>query len=292
MMYPMTEQIMERLLLVVVVLVGAIVLRLFLAFLIRRVRRSMMAKPVAQESEALGDKARYLLAKASGLADERRRQRIETTASLLRNVVDVVIVSVTLLTVLAIVGVPMTPLLASAGVGGLAVGFGAQSLVKDYISGILMILEDQFGVGDLIDTGEVVGTVEEVGLRVTKLRDSGGQAWYVRNGEIQRVGNQSQGWSTAIVDVPIAAGEDPAEAIDVLQGVVTEVCAGNQYANVLLDDPTVAGVNEVRPGAIVLRITAKTAPNQQWALQRDLLARSVDALHAAGIQDPLPPPVA
>lgn len=230
-----------------------------------------------------------VLTKITGAADDRHQARVRTVGSVLRNAVDVVLVVLVTLTILMILGIPLEPVLAASGIGGIALAFGAQSLVKDYISGILMILEDQFGVGDLIDTGEVVGTVEEVGLRVTKLRDASGQAWYVRNGEIQRVGNQSQGWSTAVVDVPIAAGEDPAQAIDVLKGVVTEVCAAAQYTDVLLDEPSVAGVNEVRPGAIVLRITAKTAPNQQWALQRDLLARSVDALHAAGIQDPLPP---
>lgn len=230
-----------------------------------------------------------VLTKITGAADDRHQARVRTVGSVLRNAVDVVLVVLVTLTILMILGIPLEPVLAASGIGGIALAFGAQSLVKDYISGILMILEDQFGVGDLIDTGEVVGTVEEVGLRVTKLRDASGQAWYVRNGEIQRVGNQSQGWSTAVVDVPIAAGEDPAQAIEVLKGVVTEVCTGDQYADVLLDEPDVAGVNEVRPGAIVLRITAKTAPNRQWALQRDLLARSVDALHAAGIEDPLPP---
>lgn len=230
-----------------------------------------------------------VLTKITGAADDRHQARVRTVGSVLRNAVDVVLVVLVTLTILMILGIPLEPVLAASGIGGIALAFGAQSLVKDYISGILMILEDQFGVGDLIDTGEVVGTVEEVGLRVTKLRDAGGQAWYVRNGEIQRVGNQSQGWSTAVVDVPIAAGEDPAHAIAVLKDVVAEVCTGERYADVLLDDPAVAGVNEVRPGAIVLRITAKTAPNQQWALQRDLLAKSVDALHAAGIQDPLPP---
>lgn len=118
---------------------------------------------------------------------------MRTVGSVLLNAIDVILVVLMTLTVLMVLGIPLEPVLAASGIGGIALAFGAQSLVKDYISGILMILEDQFGVGDLIDTGEVVGTVEEVGLRVTKLRDAGGQAWYVRNGEIQRVGNQSQG---------------------------------------------------------------------------------------------------
>lgn len=268
------------------VLLVAVVLRLVVRRAIRiGVGASLSLADRHRDAKGAADR---VLTKLTGAADDRHQARVRTVGSVLRNAVDVVLVVLMTLTILMILGIPLEPVLAASGIGGVALAFGAQSLVKDYISGILMILEDQFGVGDLIDTGEVVGTVEEVGLRVTKLRDSGGQAWYVRNGEMQRVGNQSQGWSTALIDVPIAASEDPAVAIAVLDGVVTEVCDGGQYADVLLDTPTVVGVNEVKLGSIVLRITAKTAPNQQWALQRDLLARSVDALHAAGIEDPPP----
>ena len=150
-----------------------------------------------------------MLAQATGLAHERHRQRTLTMGSLLRSIVTFVVVTlITVLTVMAIVGIPLGPLLASAGVGGVALGFGAQSLVKDFLSGIFMILEDQYGVGDVIDTGEAIGTVEEVTLRVTRLRDASGVIWYVRNGEIIRVGNKSQGWSTAIVDMPVSYAEN------------------------------------------------------------------------------------
>lgn len=237
---------------------------------------------LAQRNEAV-------LGKITGAVDARHQARVRTMGSVLTNAADVVLVVLVTLTTLRIIGVPLEPVLAASGIGGVAFAFGAQSLVKDYISGILMIFEDQFGVGDLIDTGEVVGTVEEVGLRVTRLRDAGGQVWYVRNGEILRVGNQSQGWSTGIVDVPIAASEDPARTIEILRTVTAEVFADEQYAGILLEEPSVAGVNEVTVGAIVLRILAKTAPNQQWGVQRDLLARSLEALHAAGVRDPLPP---
>ena len=122
--------------------------------------------------------------------------------SLLRSIVTFVVVTLAVLTVMALLGIPLGPLLASAGVAGVALGFGAQSLVKDFLSGIFMIIEDQYGVGDVIDTGEAIGTVEEVSLRITRLRDANGITWYVRNGEIIRIGNRSQGCSTAIVDMP------------------------------------------------------------------------------------------
>src|SRR5699024_8087447 len=150
-----------------------------LKLLIRRVTRSLADRAPEKAADDLGTKAQRLLARASGLASERHKQRVSTLGSLLNNVVDVVIGIVTVLTVLAIVGVPMTPLLASAGVGGLAIGFGAQSLVKDYLSGIFMLAEDQFGIGDLIEVGSVTGTVLEVSLRVTKVRTATGTVWYL-----------------------------------------------------------------------------------------------------------------
>ncbi|MFT3876350.1 MAG: mechanosensitive ion channel family protein [Propioniciclava sp.] len=279
------------------VLAVTLVLRFVLRRAIRTGVRTSLAvadRHRASMSDAEGTTSRNerVLGKLTGAVDARHQARVRTTGSVLTNAVDVVLVVLMTLTILRVLGVPLEPVLAASGIGGVALAFGAQSLVKDYISGILMIFEDQFGVGDLIDTGEVIGTVEAVGLRVTRLRDGGGQVWYVRNGEIQRVGNQSQGWSTAIVDVPIAASEDPARALDILREVTAEVFADEQYADVLLEEPAVAGVNEISVGSIILRILAKTAPNQQWGVQRDLLARSLEALHAAGVKDPLPPAAA
>lgn len=232
-----------------------------------------------------------IIGRLAGAADTRHQARVRTMGSVMSNAVDVVVVLVTVLTILRVLGIPLEPLLAASGIGGVALAFGAQSLVKDYISGVLMIFEDQFGVGDLIDTGEVVGTVEEVGLRVTRLRDASGQVWYVRNGEILRIGNQSQGWSLGTIDVPIASTENPAEAIAVLEQVVAEVAADARYADVLLEKPTVAGVHAVQAGVTTLRIFAKTAPNQHWALQRDVLQRAMAALQGAGIKGPAPAPM-
>lgn len=268
-----------------VVLLVALVLRIVLR---RAIRLSVSA------SIAAGDRHRsstshadQLIGRITGSADERHQARVRTLGSVLTNAVDVILVVVVLLTIMRVLEIPLEPVLAASGIGGVALAFGAQSLVKDYISGILMIFEDQFGVGDLIDTGEVVGTVEEVGLRVTRLRDAGGQIWYVRNGEILRIGNQSQGWSTGLADVPIASTEDPARAIEVLRAMVKDMYADERFAGVLLEEPNVAGVNEVRAGATTIRIFAKTAPNQHWGVQRELLERGVQALHAAGIRGPV-----
>lgn len=233
-------------------------------------------------------RAARILAVATGATQERYEQRTATVGSLLRNLTSIVVWIIAALLMLAVLGIPLAPLLASAGVGGIALAFGAQSLVKDFLSGIFMIMEDQYGVGDLVDTGEVTGTVEEVGLRVTRLRDGTGTVWYVRNGEILRIGNQSQGWSTAIVDVPVAYDEDAGKVIGILEQVAADMEADDAYADVLLEKPTVAGVNAVTATAMTIRMTAKTAPNQHWGIQRTLLERSLYALGKAGVRSPAP----
>ena len=267
--------------LLLVTLVARVILR-------RAIRAGVAASiSVGDRHRAADSRTEQLIGRLTGTADARHQARVRTLGSVMTNAVDIILVLLVVLTILRILGIPLEPLLAASGIGGVALAFGAQSLVKDYISGMLMIFEDQFGVGDLIDTGEVVGTVEEVGLRVTRLRDAGGQIWYVRNGEILRIGNQSQGWSTGTVDVPIASTEDPARAIQVLRAMVKDMYADERFAGVLLEEPDVAGVNEVRAGATTIRIFAKTAPNQHWGVQRELLERGVQALHAAGIRGPV-----
>lgn len=234
----------------------------------------------------LPDRADRLLREIGGVNDSRHAARVRTMGSVLRSALDVVVFVVTVLTVMSILGIPLEPLLASAGIGGIAIAFGAQSLVKDYLSGILMIFEDQFGVGDLIDTGDVTGTVEEVGLRVTRLRDAGGQVWYVRNGEILRIGNQSQGWSTGSVAIPIAYDADAAAAIAVLEKVAEEFDADPQWDGVLLEKPSVAGVDSVTATAATIKVFLKCAPNQQWGAQREFLEQATAALRDAGVKGP------
>lgn len=222
----------------------------------------------------------------------RHAARAATMGSLLRSVTNVTIAVLTVLTVMAILNIPLTPILASAGVGGVALGFGAQSLVKDYLSGIFMIVEDQYGVGDLVDLGEASGTIEDVGLRVTRLRDSSGQVWYIRNGEIARVGNQTQGWSTATVDVPVDPAEDPATVIDLLKGVAQMVHDEPRWSKVLLEVPRVVGVQSVEAGRMTIRIVAKTQTDTQSGVQRALLDAALQAFKRSGVRGPkvLPAP--
>src|SRR5690606_8079958 len=160
---------------------------------------------------------------SADLLSERRLQRTRTIGSILKSLSSFLIYGLALVYVLQVLGVEVGPVLASAGVVGVAVAFGAQNLVRDFLSGMFMLVEDQYGVGDVVDLGEATGTVESVGLRVTTIRDLNGTVWYVRNGEILRVGNFSQGYAVAVVDLPIAHTSDVRQAIDVATRVASEV---------------------------------------------------------------------
>lgn len=284
------EDLWEKLVMAGIVVLVALVLRLVLVLVIKRSVRVFTAKQNTREPDAeLGSRARQILTRAGGLASQRQKQRIATLGSLLRNVVDVVLVAITLLTVLAIFGVPMGPLIASAGVGGVALGFGAQSLVKDYLSGIFMLTEDQFGVGDLIKVGDLTGTVQEVTLRVTKLRDPTGTVWYVRNGEVLTLGNVSQGFSTATIDIPVAIDEDPEKVQAVLRKAVGSMAEEPEWSTKLLENPNVLGVGSMSGGTMTMQISLKTGPDQQWGPTRAVRERAQRALAEAGIRGPILP---
>ncbi len=182
--------------------------------------------------------------------------------------------------VLSRFGVNLAPVLASAGVLGLAVGFGAQNLVKDFLSGIFMLLEDQYGVGDHVDLGDAVGTIERVGLRTTSVRDVSGVVWYVRNGTIERVGNASQDHAVAVVDVPIELDADVDEVGRVAERAAREA-VDEDHAHDVLDPPRVLGVQTVTESGMTLRVTTKTRPNRQWAVRRAITERVIADLHTS-----------
>lgn len=268
---------------IVVVLLVCFVARFLLLRVISRV-----ATGIATGAGKLGGRPgrRNPLMDSSPLLSERRQQRAETLASVLKSAVTLVLGILAVLVVLDTVGIAITPFLASAGIAGVALGFGAQALVKDFLSGIFMLAEDQYGVGDSVDLGDASGTVEAVGLRVTRLRDVKGTVWYVRNGEIVRVGNQSQGWARAVLDVSVAYGEDLARVQQVLQRVADDLVDEEDWMPLVLDRPEVWGVEQVTVDAVVLRLVVKTAPLQQWAVQRELLRRITSVFDAEGIEMP------
>lgn len=217
---------------------------------------------------------------------KRRLQRARTIGSLLRSVSTFAIYGVALIMVLAQLGIDVAPILASAGVLGLAIGFGAQNLVRDFLSGIFMMLEDQYGVGDVVDLGEAVGDVEAVGLRITTIRDINGTVWYVRNGEIFRVGNFSKNFAVAVVDVPLAHHANTEQASELALQAAREVAEG-EHAQDVVEPPQLLGVQSVTPYALTLRLTTKTRAGRQWAVQRTLNERVQSALTAAEIPAPV-----
>lgn len=218
----------------------------------------------------------------------RREQRAKAMASLLKSVVTGVVFAIAVMMALSEVGLEVAPLIASAGIVGVALGFGAQSLVKDFLSGIFMIFEDQYGVGDVIDAGEAVGTVEAVGLRVTRLRDLNGTVWYVRNGEILRIGNMSQNWAQTVLDIPVAYDEDLHRVRQVLEDVAHDLWDDDDFKGKILEAPSVWGVQELGPDAILVRVVLKTAPLQQWEVARTMRERVKARFDHEGIEIPLP----
>jgi small conductance mechanosensitive channel len=215
---------------------------------------------------------------------ERRRQRAEAIGSVLRSFVTAVVFTMAVLLVLGELGFNLGPLLASASIVGVALGFGAQSLVKDLIAGLFMLLEDQYGVGDSVDLGDAAGVVETVGLRVTTVRDMRGVLWYIRNGEIIRVGNKSQGWAMVVIDIPIGFVNSE-QAITVLREAAMTLADEPEHSTEFLEPPDVIGVEQMTVDGAVIRTIAKTTAEGQPIVQRELRRRLTEALETSGISE-------
>jgi small conductance mechanosensitive channel len=223
------------------------------------------------------------------LIDERRKQRVRALGSVLRSAASVTIFSIAGVTILGDLGINLAPLLASAGVVGIAVGFGAQNLVRDYLSGVFMLVEDQYGVGDVITVGDATGTVETVTLRITRLRSVNGIVWHVRNGAIETVGNESQGWARAVLDFPVPYTADLATIRALLADAAESMWNEPVWRTVMIEKPEVWGAQQVDmtpPPTVTMRVVVKTAPLRQWEVEREMRARVKAALDAAGIRPP------
>ncbi|HET6626740.1 MAG TPA: mechanosensitive ion channel family protein [Nocardioidaceae bacterium] len=236
----------------------------------------------------LGRKGEQVLTTTASVAATRRVQRAKTMASLLKSIVTVVILALITMMAISELGYDVAPLIASAGILGLALGFGAQSLVKDYLAGIFMIFEDQYGVGDVVDLGEATGTIEAVSLRVTRLRDVDGTVWYVRNGEILRVGNMSQNWARTVLDIPVAYSEDLHRVQAVLREVAHSLWDDEDYSHRIIEEPEVWGVQSLTPDGVIVRVTLKTAPMEQWEVAREMRERVKARFDFEKIEIPLP----
>ncbi len=241
----------------------------------KRRRKNMLMSP-----QALAD----ALGAANPRMAERRAQRARTVGSVLNSSVNIVIGTIMVISIMQTLGWPVAPVLASAGVVGVALGFGAQSLVKDFLSGILLLIEDQFGVGDNVDLGGgVIGTVEAMGLRLTQVRAFDGTLWYVRNGEILRAGNRTQEWSRAVASVQVPLGTDIDAVRAALGRAVDRVKNDPELADSLLETPSVRGVDAVDSTGLTFTLHAQVRPAQQWPVARALRVAAHSALLNEGI---------
>jgi moderate conductance mechanosensitive channel len=276
-----------------------ILMILVIAFLVRFLARRLIDRLTRDSDGKTPTLLRPLKERAPQalgvLVSERRNQRARTIGSVLKSIISFVVFGLAFILVLGELGLDLAPIVASAGIVGVAIGFGAQNLVKDFLSGIFMVLEDQYGVGDVVDVGAASGTIEAVGLRVTTLRDVNGTVWYVRNGEILRVGNSSQGFAVAVLDLPVAHGTDVDKANEILGRVVDDATSVEPLSDDVLEPPEVLGVEKITAEGIMLRLTVKVRPGRQWAVQRALRAKIMNAFEEADIDPPiarlLPPPV-
>ncbi|KKD06608.1 mechanosensitive ion channel family protein [Streptomyces sp. WM6386] len=264
----------------------AIGLRVLLILVIAAVLRVVVRRAITKLIDRMNRTVQAVDGTALGgllVNVERRRQRSQAIGSVLRSVASFIIMGTAALMILGTFEINLAPLLASAGVAGVAIGFGARNLVTDFLSGVFMILEDQYGVGDTVDAGVASGEVIEVGLRVTKLRGDNGEIWYVRNGEVKRIGNLSQGWATAGVDVTVRADED----LDKVKGTIDDVAermSKDEPWNELLWGPIeVLGLDNVLLDSMVVRVSAKTMPGKALTVERELRWRIKRAFDAAQI---------
>ena len=243
-------------------------------------RHRAPAPPVPSAAE---DTAALSAAAVAAAGTERHEQRARALGSILRSGVSIVVFGIAALTILGDLGFNLTPLLLSTTVLGVALGFGAQNLIRDYLAGILMLVEDHYGVGDTIHVSGASGTVEAMTLLTTRLRDVNGVVWHVRNGTIDSVGNESQGWSRAVIDYPVPYEEDLTRIRALMDQAASSMFRERGWRKLMLEKPEVWGAQELSSKEVTMRIVAKTAPMRQWEVARELRARVKAALDAAGV---------
>ncbi|HEU0053326.1 MAG TPA: mechanosensitive ion channel domain-containing protein, partial [Longimicrobium sp.] len=215
-----------------------------------------------------------------------QEQRARTLIGLLRSVGRVIITVLLIFMVLGALGVNLGPLLAGAGVIGLAISFGAQSLVKDVISGLFILIENQFGVGDVIRIEGVSGAVERMTLRVVVLRDTQGVVHIIPNGEIKKVSNLTRTWARVVLDVPVAYREDPDRVMRVMREVGAELWNSPDWRPLMVEEVEVPGIESVASGVVTIRMLAKTLPLKQWEVARELRRRLKLRFDQEGIEIP------
>jgi small conductance mechanosensitive channel len=264
---------------IVLIILGLLLLRYVLLVLVKRIVTSVTSG-VKKREGAADTKA----LDASPLARARIVQRARTIGLVLSNLITAGLTISALIIVLSELGIAIGALAAGAGILGAALGFGAQTLVRDFLAGLFIVVEDQFGVGDTVDLGSASGVVESIRLRVTQVRDSEGTVWYVRNGEILRVGNQSQGWSRIILDLPLAYNSDLEKTKKVLEQAAAKLAETPGLKTGLIGKAEVWGIQALGSEGIVFRMVQQVRPSKKDSLTRALRQEVKTALDKAGIK--------
>jgi moderate conductance mechanosensitive channel len=268
-----------------------LIVGLVLLWLARRGIRRAVARVKEDPAAPRGGRLRRrvgLASEAPAVTSLRRVQRADALGALATSIVSLVVWSIVVITILGVFGINVGPLIAGAGIIGIAIGFGAQDLVKDFLSGVFMLLEDQYGVGDIVDAGDAAGVVEGVTLRSTRIRDVTGTLWHIPNGEIRRIGNMSQEWARALLDIGVAYGTDVDVASQLILQVATEMAHEDDYEDVFLDEPEIWGVENLGTDSVDIRLVIKTQPGQQYAIARELRRRIKRAFDTAEVEIPFP----
>jgi small conductance mechanosensitive channel len=280
-----TDFLIGRPLSILVIILMAVTVNRLARRAVKRVLRGLQAGAVQERLGAVRRVTPETLLE-TGETSLRAEQRIEALTSVLRSLISFTVLVVAAVMVLGELGVELGPLIAGAGILGVALGFGSQSLVRDFLSGIFILVEDQFGIGDIVNLdGTTSGVVEAVSLRTTRLRAVDGTVWHVPNGEIRRVGNMSQHWSRALLDVEVAYATDLARAQEVIREVAVALWREDEH---VLEEPEVWGVEDLGPHGVVIRLVVKTTPSEQWRVSRRLRERLKAAFDAEGIEIPFP----
>jgi len=248
-------------------------------------------------SRVLGRLAKRAVEAMAGITPVRRvsargDQRARTLAAVTGSVVRIVVWTTAGLTILGILGINLGPLIAGASIVGVALGFGAQALVRDFLSGFFILVEDQYGVGDRVNVGGAKGTIEEVTLRVTRMRSDDGSVWFVPNGEIRKVANATMGWQRAMVDILLPLGVDVDRALAVMAEETDALAHDSDWEHDIIEPPQVLGVEAMSADGLTIRLTARTAPQRQDAFARLMRARIAARLRREDIPLAKPPAVA
>jgi small-conductance mechanosensitive channel len=265
-----------------IVLVAAIIARIVRRLISHSMRRLMA--PAGGGSSGIVSRRTSSVLLSSGDSTLRTDARVETLTAVFRSMATGLVWFVAIIWILETIGVSLGPLLATAGVLGVALGFGTQTMVRDFIAGFFLVVEDQFGVGDVVDLGGgAKGTVERVTLRATHLRDVEGNVWHVANGQITKVANKSQEWARALIDVVLPYNTDIDKVSGVMQKVADTLAADSKWSGEILERPEVWGIQEFTTAGVEVRLVIKTLPASQFGVLRELRARLKAEFDRAGI---------